>query len=53
MILYLKDPIKLHPKLLNSINTFSNVAGYKIYKNQYPPTMNKLIKEYRKKFHVR
>jgi hypothetical protein len=46
MILYLKDQ-----KLLDTINSFRNVAGYKLtYKNQYlfsTPTMNKL-REYRK-----
>jgi hypothetical protein len=30
MILYLKDPKKHHPKPLDTINSFSNVAGYKI-----------------------
>jgi hypothetical protein len=30
MILYLKDPKNSTPKLLNTINSFSNVAGYKI-----------------------
>jgi retron-type reverse transcriptase len=30
MILYLKDPKYSTPKLLNKINSFSNVAGYKI-----------------------
>jgi hypothetical protein len=30
MILYLKDPKNPTPKLLDIINSFSNVAGYKI-----------------------
>jgi hypothetical protein len=30
MILYLKDPKKSHQKLLDFINMFSKVAGYKI-----------------------
>jgi hypothetical protein len=30
MILYLKDPKNSTQKLLNTINSFSNVAGYKI-----------------------
>jgi hypothetical protein len=30
IILYLKDPKNSTPKLLNTINNFSNVAGYKI-----------------------
>jgi hypothetical protein len=30
MILYLKDPKNSIPKLLDTINSFSNVAGYKI-----------------------
>jgi hypothetical protein len=30
MILYLKDPKNSTPKLLDTINSFSNVAGYKI-----------------------
>jgi hypothetical protein len=30
MILYLKDPTNSTPKLLDTINSFSNVAGYKI-----------------------
>jgi hypothetical protein len=29
MILYLKDPKNSTPKLLDTINSFSNVAGYK------------------------
>jgi hypothetical protein len=30
MILYLKDPKNSTPKLLDIINSFSNVVGYKI-----------------------
>jgi hypothetical protein len=30
MILYLKDPKNSAPKLLNTINSYSKVAGYKI-----------------------
>jgi NAD/NADP transhydrogenase alpha subunit len=30
MILYFKDPKNSTPKLLDTINSFSNVAGYKI-----------------------
>jgi hypothetical protein len=30
MILYLKDPKNSTPKLLDNINSFSNLAGYKI-----------------------
>jgi hypothetical protein len=30
MILYLKDPKNSNPKLLDTINSFNNVAGYKI-----------------------
>jgi hypothetical protein len=30
MILYLKDPKNSAPKLLDTINSFSKVAGYKI-----------------------
>jgi hypothetical protein len=30
MILYIKDPKNSPPKLLDIINSFSNVAGYKI-----------------------
>jgi hypothetical protein len=30
MILYLKDPKNSTPKLLDTINSFSNVVGYKI-----------------------
>jgi hypothetical protein len=30
MLLYVKDPKKLYPKLLDTINSYSKVAGYKI-----------------------
>jgi hypothetical protein len=30
MILYLKDPKHSTPKLLDTINSFSNISGYKI-----------------------
>jgi hypothetical protein len=30
MILYLKDPKNSTPKLLDNINSFSSIAGYKI-----------------------
>jgi hypothetical protein len=47
MILYLKDPKKLHQKLLDTINSFSNVAAYKTVTFLY--TNNEQIeKEYRK-----
>jgi hypothetical protein len=48
MIFYQKDPKNSTPKLLDTINSFSKVAGYKInLKNQWPfytPTMNRLRK---------
>jgi hypothetical protein len=31
MILYLKDPKNSTPKLLDTINSYSKVSGYKIY----------------------
>jgi hypothetical protein len=41
MILYLQDPKNCTPQLLDTINSFSKVAGYKInLKNK--PTMNRL-----------
>jgi hypothetical protein len=50
MILYSKDPKDLTKKLLDLINTFGNVAGYKTtYKNQfifYIPTMKRPRKKY-------
>jgi hypothetical protein len=30
MILYIKDPKKFYPKLLDTVNSFSNVVVYKI-----------------------
>jgi hypothetical protein len=54
MILYFKTPKNSTPKLLDTINSFSNVAVYKIdFKIQYhfyTPTMNKLRKNIRKQF---
>jgi hypothetical protein len=50
MILYLKDSKNSTQKLLDTINSYSKVAGYKInLKNHYlfyTPTMNKLRKIY-------
>jgi hypothetical protein len=43
MILYLKDPKTSTPKLLDTINSFNNVAGYDINLLK-SPTMNKLRK---------
>jgi hypothetical protein len=52
MILYLKDPENSTPKLLDTINSFSNVAGYKINLQNsiaFLYTNNEQIeKEYRK-----
>jgi hypothetical protein len=49
MILYLKDPKKT-PKLLDTINSFSNVAGYRLQQSvSFLYTNNEQIeKEYRK-----
>jgi hypothetical protein len=48
MILYLKDPRNSSQKLLDIINSFINVAGYKINLQKSKlfciPTMNKLRK---------
>jgi hypothetical protein len=47
MILYLKDQKNSTQKLLDTINSFSNVAGYKINlqnSEAFPPIMNKLRK---------
>jgi hypothetical protein len=41
MVLYLKDPKNCIQKLLNTINSFSNVATYKNHELFYIPTMNK------------
>jgi hypothetical protein len=43
MILYTKDPKTSTPKLLDTINSFNNVAGYDINLLK-SPTMNKLRK---------
>jgi hypothetical protein len=55
MILYLKDPKNSTPKLLDTINSYSKVAGYKINLQNhslfYTPTMNKLRKNTWKQFH--
>jgi hypothetical protein len=52
MMLYLKDPKNSTQKLLQTINSFSNVAGYKINLQNsvaFPYTNNEHIeKEYRK-----
>jgi hypothetical protein len=52
MILYLKDPKNSTQKLLDTINSFSNVAGYKINLQKslaFLYTNNEQIeKEYRK-----
>jgi hypothetical protein len=52
MILYLKDPRNSTPNLLDTINSFSNVAGYKINLQKsvvFLYTNNEQIeKEYRK-----
>jgi hypothetical protein len=52
MILYLKDPKNSIQKLLDIINSFSNVAGYKIYLQKsvaFLYTSNEQFeKEYRK-----
>jgi hypothetical protein len=56
MILYLKDPKNSTQKLLSTINSFSNVAGYKINLQKseaFLYTNNEQIKkEYRKTFHL-
>jgi predicted urease superfamily metal-dependent hydrolase len=54
MILYLKDPKTSTQKLLDTINSFSNAAGYKINLQKsvvFLYTINEQIKkEYRKTF---
>jgi hypothetical protein len=48
MILYFKDPKNSTPKLLDIINNFSNVAGYKINLQKpaaFPYTNNEQIRE--------
>jgi hypothetical protein len=56
MILYLKDPKYPTPKLLDTINSFSNEAGYKINLQKsvaFLSTNNEQIeKDYRKQFHL-
>jgi hypothetical protein len=57
MILYLRDPKNSTKKLLEIINSFDKVAGYKIsiHYNQwlfYIPTMNKLRKKSGKQSHL-
>jgi hypothetical protein len=55
MILYLKDPKNSNQKLLDTINSYSKLAGYKINLQKslaFPsPTMNKLRKNTWKQFH--
>jgi hypothetical protein len=56
MILYLKDPKNSTQKFLDTIKSFSNVAGYKIILQKsvaFPYDNNEQIeKEYKKKFHL-
>jgi hypothetical protein len=55
MILHLKDLGKSTKKLLDIINTFSKVAGYKVnLKNPsfYRPTMTRLTKNLGKQFYL-
>jgi hypothetical protein len=55
MILYLKDPKNSTPKLLDTINSFSKIAGYKINLQKsvaFPYTNNEQIKNVRKQFHL-
>jgi hypothetical protein len=55
MILYLKDPKNSTQKLLDTINSYSKVAGYKINLQNhylfYTPIMNKLRRNIWKQFH--
>jgi hypothetical protein len=55
MILYIKDPRNSIQKLLDTTNSFSNVAGYKINVQKsvafLSPTMNRLMKNIGKQFH--
>jgi predicted ABC-type exoprotein transport system permease subunit len=59
MILNLKDPKNSTPKLLDTINSYSKVAGYKINQKKKKslafliPTMNKLRKNIWKQFHLK
>jgi hypothetical protein len=56
MILYLKDPKNSIQKLLDTINSFSNVTRYKINLQKSVAflytTMNKLRKNIGKQFHL-
>jgi hypothetical protein len=55
MIPFLKDPKNSTQKLLDTINSCSNVAGYKINLQKssfYTPAMNKLRKNIQKQFHL-
>jgi hypothetical protein len=56
MILYLKDPKNSTQKLLDTINSYSKVAGYKINSKKslvfYTTTTNKLRKNIWKQFHL-
>jgi hypothetical protein len=56
IILHLKDPKYNSTKFLDSMNSFSNAAGYKINLQKsvaFIYTNNEQIeKEYRKKFHL-
>jgi hypothetical protein len=55
MILYLKDPKNFTPKFLGTINSFSDVAGYKINLQKsvaFLCPMNKLRKNIWKEFHL-
>jgi hypothetical protein len=56
MILYLKDPKNFTQKLLDTINSYSKVAGYKINIEKslaFLYTNNEQTeKEYMKKFHL-
>jgi hypothetical protein len=56
MILYLKDPKNSTQKLLDNINSFSNVAGYKISIQKslaFLYNKNKLRKNIWKQFHLK
>jgi hypothetical protein len=55
MILYLKDLKNSIQKCLDTINSFSNIAGYKISLQKlvaFTPRMNKLRKNIGKQFHL-
>jgi hypothetical protein len=56
MILYLKDPKHSTHKLLDTINIFSNVVGYKVNLQKsvaFLYTNNEQIKNIGKQFHLR